>query len=154
MRSTAPNAVPVRASLHRRLYALQCVLLGVPTVVACGFVAVQGLRHVDVHRRFLLAGNEGGLLLLWGGAGLVGLLAWVWLSGLYLRQGGDGLRAAGSLAWAGLASGVLAAGSLLLVLLYACVVGSWQVLGYLVFGPLLLVPSLHLAWVRRASGPA
>ncbi|WP_411849877.1 hypothetical protein ACLB90_12900 [Stenotrophomonas sp. LGBM10] len=142
----------MRASLHQRLYALQCVLLGIPTVVACGLVAVQGLRHADVHRHLLLAGKEGGLLLLWGGAGLLGLLAWVWLSALYLRRGRDGLRWAGALPWAGLVVGALAAGSLLLVVLYAGVVGRWQVLGYLVFGPLLLVPSAHLAWLRRSQG--
>lgn len=144
----------MRDGVHRRLYALQCGLLGLPTVVACGVAGVQGLRHVDVHRGFLLAGNEGGLLLLWGGAGLLGLLAWLWLSARYLRRGRGGLRRAGTLPWAGLAMGALAAGGLLLVLLYAGAVGRWQVLGYLVFGPLLLLPSAHLVWLRRSEGPS
>ncbi|MFN4161963.1 MAG: hypothetical protein ACK4FW_08300 [Stenotrophomonas sp.] len=35
---------------------------------------------------------------------------------------------------------------------FALVNGSpWQVLGYLVFGPLLLLPSAHLVWLARAQ---
>ncbi len=133
---------------HHRLYLAQALLLGVPALLAGGGLAIMA-AWTFFTRRSDMGANEGLLLLVWSLAGLCGLLGWLWLSGLYLRGGRAGLRQAGALAWTGLGLGMLGALGVAAFIAFALVNGSpWQVLGYLVFGPLLLVPSAHLLWLR------
>lgn len=136
---------------HQRLYLAQALGLGVPAVLAGGGLAILAIWAFFTRRTYMGA-SEGPLLLIWSVAGLCGLLAWLWLSGVYLRRGRNGLRHAGALAWAGLGLGMLGALGVAGFIAFALVNGSpWQVLGYLVFGPLLLLPSAHLAWLARAQ---
>lgn len=134
---------------HQRLYLAQALVLGVPAVLAGGGLAILAIWAFFTRRTYMGA-SEGPLLLIWSVAGLCGLLAWLWLSGVYLRRGRNGLRHAGALAWAGLGLGMLGALGVAGFIAFALVNGSpWQVLGYLVFGPLLLLPSAHLVWLAR-----
>jgi hypothetical protein len=136
---------------HQRLYLAQALGLGVPAVLAGGGLAILAIWAFFTRRTYMGA-SEGPLLLIWSVAGLCGLLAWLWLSGVYLRRGRNGLRHAGALAWAGLGLGMLGALGVAGFIAFALVNGSpWQVLGYLVFGPLLLLPSAHLVWLARAQ---
>lgn len=136
---------------HQRLYLAQALGLGVPAVLAGGGLAILAI-WAFLTRRTYMGASEGPLLLIWSVAGLCGLLAWLWLSGVYLRRGRNGLRHAGALAWAGLGLGMLGALGVAGFIAFALVNGSpWQVLGYLVFGPLLLLPSAHLVWLARAQ---
>lgn len=139
---------------HKRLYIAQCLLLGLPAVVAGGGVAGFGI-YTFLIRHGLMRGDEGAVLFLWASAGVVGLLAWLWLSIRYLRRGRDGLRMTAHLPWIGLAVGAMAALAVVGVVLFSLSAGSpWHVLGYLVLGVPLLVPSAHLAWLRRVPAPA
>lgn len=136
---------------QQRLYLAQALVLGVPAVLAGGGLAILAIWAFFTRRTYMGA-SEGPLLLIWSVAGLCGLLAWLWLSGVYLRRGRNGLRHAGALAWAGLGLGMLGAFGVAGFIAFALVNGSpWQVLGYLVFGPLLLLPSAHLVWLARGQ---
>ena len=140
--------------LHKRLYIAQCLLLGLPALVAGGGVAGFGI-YTFLTRHGLMRGDEGAVLLLWALAGVIGLLAWLWLSVRYLRRGRDGLRHTARIPWIGLALGAMAALAVIGVVLFSLFAGSpWQVLGYLVLGVPLLVPAAHLVWLRRAPGLA
>ncbi|QII27752.1 hypothetical protein G6052_02970 [Stenotrophomonas maltophilia] len=140
--------------LHKRLYIAQCLLLGLPALVAGGGVAGFGI-YTFLIRHGLMRGDEGAVLFLWASAGVVGLLAWLWLSIRYLRRGRDGLRRSPALPWVGLVLGAIAALAVVGVVLFSLFAGSpWQVLGYLVLGVPLLLPAAHLVWLRRAPGVA
>ena len=140
--------------LHKRLYIAQCLLLGLPALVAGGGVAGFGI-YTFLTRHGLMRGDEGAVLLLWSMAGVAGLLAWLWLSIRYLRQGREGLRRSPALPWIGLVLGAIAALAVIGVVLFSLFAGSpWQVLGYLVLGVPLLVPAAHLVWLRGAPGLA
>ncbi|MEN5292433.1 hypothetical protein [Stenotrophomonas lactitubi] len=140
--------------LHKRLYIAQCLLLGLPALVAGGGVAAFGI-YTFLVRHGLMRGDEGAVLFLWASAGIAGLLAWLWLSIRYLRRGRDGLRQSPALPWIGLVLGAIAALAVVGVVLFSLFAGSpWQVLGYLVLGVPLLVPAAHLVWLRRAPGLA
>lgn len=133
---------------HRQLYRLQAWLLGPPACLAGGGLAAAVVYAVVVQMP-LVDGDQGLLMLLWAVSGLAGLLCWAWASGAYLRGGRHGLRWLPGLAWAGLGLGAVAALAVLGVVLYSAMVGSpWRVLAYLVFGPPLLLPTAHLAWLR------
>lgn len=140
--------------LHKRLYIAQCLLLGLPALVAGGGVAGFGI-YTFLIRHGLMRGDEGAVLFLWSMAGVAGLLAWLWLSIRYLRQGREGLRRSPALPWIGLVLGAIAALVVVGVVLFSLSAGSpWQVLGYLVLGVPLLVPAAHLGWLRRVRGVA
>lgn len=76
--------------LHKRGMAIAGLLVGLPTVAAGGTGAVLGLMVVWDGK--YLTGDEHTLLLLWSSAGIIGLLSWLWLSGLFLWRGVAGLR--------------------------------------------------------------
>lgn len=140
--------------LHKRLYIAQCLLLGLPALVAGGGVAGFGI-YTFLIRHGLMRGDEGAVLFLWSMAGVAGLLAWLWLSIRYLRQGREGLRRSPALPWIGLVLGAIAALAVVGVVLFSLFAGSpWQVLGYLVLGVPLLVPAAHLVWLRRGATDA
>ncbi|WP_313347815.1 hypothetical protein [Stenotrophomonas sp.] len=137
---------------QRRLYAAQAVLLGLPTLVAGGTLSVLAVL-VFFSRNNYMGGIEGMALLAWGLSGIVGLLGWLWLSSVYLRRGRDGLRQSGPLGWICIALGTV--GALVVMGLVVRLVGEggWKDLGYLVAGPLLLVPSAQLVWMRWSRPP-
>ncbi len=89
--------------LHKRWMAIAGLLAGLPTVAAGGTGAVLGLMVVWDGK--YLTGDEHTLLLLWSTAGIIGLLSWLWLSGLFLGRGLVGLRDSPVVAWVGLALG-------------------------------------------------
>ena len=104
--------------LHKRWMAIAGLLVGLPTVAAGGTGAVLGLMVVWDGK--YLAGDEYRILLLWSSAGIIGLLSWLWLSGLFLWRGVSGLRQSPVVAWVGLA----AAARLLPYLLVSPVAGA------------------------------
>nr|WP_313226927.1 hypothetical protein [Stenotrophomonas pavanii] len=139
---------------HKRWMAIAGLLVGLPAVAAGGTGAVLGLMVVWEGK--YLTGDEYTLLLLWSSAGLIGLLSWLWLSGLFLWRGVAGLRQSPAVAWVGLALGSLAASGVVVATLYATISnGEISTLGLLGFGPPLLVMAAHLAWLRwaRAASP-
>ena len=89
--------------LHKRWMAIAGLLVGLPTVAAGGTGAVLGLMVVWDGK--YLTGDEHTWLLLWSSAGIIGLLSWLWLSGLFLWRGVAGLRQSPVVAWVGLALG-------------------------------------------------
>lgn len=83
--------------LHKRMVAVGGLVLGLPALAAGGTVAVLGLM-VAMDGKYL-SGNEPTLLLLWSLGGIIGLLSWLWLSGVFLRRGRDGLRQSSPASW-------------------------------------------------------
>nr|WP_312457392.1 hypothetical protein [Stenotrophomonas pavanii] len=139
---------------HKRWMAIAGLLVGLTAVAAGGTGAVLGLMVVWEGK--YLTGDEYTLLLLWSSAGLIGLLSWLWLSGLFLWRGVGGLRQSPAVAWVGLALGSLAASGVVVATLYFTISnGEISTLGFLGFGPPLLVMAGHLAWLRwaRAASP-
>lgn len=135
--------------LHKRWMAIAGLLVGLPTVAAGGTGAVLGLMVVWDGK--YLTGDEHRLLLLWSSAGIIGLLSWLWLTGLFLWRGVAGLRQSPVVAWVGLALGVLAALAVVAATLYFTFKrGEISTLAFLGFGPPLLVMAGHLAWLRWA----
>ena len=137
---------------QRTAYAALAVLFGVPCVLAGGLFSVLLITELPSDPR-------GGL---WGLAGVIGLLAWLWLSTLYLWKGREGLRLThrprlARALWVGMALGVLATlplfwimGSLLADTLPRPGSNDLRtLLALFVFGPTLLVPTAMLAWLAR-----
>ncbi|MBH1431517.1 hypothetical protein I5U42_09450 [Stenotrophomonas maltophilia] len=132
---------------HKRWMAIAGLLVGLPTVAAGGTGAVLGLMVVLDGK--YLTDDELRLLLLWSSAGILGLLSWLWLSGVFLRRGLAGLRQSPVVAWVGLALGSLAAlGVVAATLYFTFKEGEISTLAFLGFGPPLLVMAGHLAWLR------
>ncbi len=135
--------------LHKRWMAIAGLLVGLPTAAAGGTGAVLGLMVVWDGK--YLTGDEHTLLLLWSTAGIIGLLSWLWLSGLFLWRGLAGLRDSPVVAWVGLALGGLAALAVVAATLYFTFKhGEISTLAFLGFGPPLLVMAGHLVWLRWA----
>ncbi|HEL2979440.1 TPA: hypothetical protein UMB92_002294 [Stenotrophomonas maltophilia] len=133
--------------VHKRWMAIAGLLVGLPTAAAGGTGAVLGLMVVLDGK--YLTGDEHTLLLLWSLAGIIGLLAWLWLSGVFLWRGLAGLRQSPIAVWVGLALGGLAAlGVVAATLYFTFKQGEISTLGFLGFGPPLLVMAGHLAWLR------
>ncbi|WP_312706590.1 hypothetical protein [Stenotrophomonas sp.] len=134
----------------KRLYIALSVPFGLPSLLLGGvgaFIAammgVFAFIRVDADSLRL-----GGGLLLWGLAGLSGLLAWVMLSAFWLRGGFAALRAAWVGWWWLLALGMLATlPMLVLALTYFSELGL-TVLNSLFAGPSLLVPAALLFCLR------
>ncbi|MDW7600611.1 hypothetical protein R1V99_08700, partial [Stenotrophomonas maltophilia] len=81
----------------------------------------------------------------------IGLLSWLWLSGLFLWRGVAGLRHSPVVAWVGLGVGALAAlGVVAATLYFTFKHGEISTLAFLGFGPPLLVMAGHLVWLRWA----
>ncbi|HDS1104258.1 hypothetical protein ACK1O1_02890 [Stenotrophomonas maltophilia] len=132
---------------HKRMVAVGGLLLGLPALAAAGTVAVLGLMVVADGK--YLSGNELTVLLLWSSGGVIGLLSWLWLSGVFLRRGRAGLRQSSPAAWVGLGLGVLAALAVVAVTLHLVFKqGEFALLSYLGLGPPFLLPAAHLAWLR------
>lgn len=134
--------------LHARAYLLQCLILGMPAGVAGGGMALL-VGWQFVVRQDMVRGPEGAVMFLWAAAGMVGLVAWLWLSVRYVSAGRASLLRSQPPLWWCMALGCLAALGVLALVLYSLSVGSpWQVLGYALLGPPILLPAAHLAWLR------
>ncbi|MGF6419260.1 uncharacterized membrane protein HdeD (DUF308 family) [Stenotrophomonas sp. AN71] len=132
---------------HKRMVAVGGLLLGLPALAAGGTVAVLGLMVVADGK--YLSGNEPTVLLLWSSGGVIGLLSWLWLSGVFLRRGRAGLRQSSPAPWLGLLMGALAALAVVAVTLHLVFKqGEFALLAYLGLGPPFLLPAAHLAWLR------
>ncbi|EED39510.1 conserved hypothetical protein [Stenotrophomonas sp. SKA14] len=139
--------------LHKRMVAVGGLVLGLPAFAAGGTVAVLGLMVVLDGK--YLSGNEPTMLLLWSLGGIIGLLSWLWLSGVFLWRGRTGLRQSSPVAWLGLLLGVLAALAVVAVTLHLVFKdGEFALLSYLGLGPPFLLPAAHLAWLRWRSSAA
>ncbi len=141
--------LPVTAAgdgmVARATFAVVALLLGAPTVVVGGWLASLGLF-------FGLAGLASGddhslLLMVWGLAGLVGLVAALVLSVAYVHGGRASLRRRSWPWWPALLAGIAAAA----VWLQAIVPpgrGEWLVLAA---GPLLIPVALALLVLRWSA---
>lgn len=139
--------------LHKRWMGIAGLLVGLPTAAAGGTVAVLGLIFVMDGK--YLSGNEPAVIVLWSLAGLLGLLCWMWLTGLFLWRGRDGLRQSPLVAWIGLLLGALAALAVVAATLYLTFTqGEISTLALLGLGPPLLVMAAHLAWLRWGQDAA
>lgn len=133
-----------RDAVHRLVYVLELMFLGVPSVVVGGFAAVLGVVFgIAVMSG---AGFPGVLIFAWGFAGLCGLVGLMILSVIFLAEGVDELRKARACWWALTGLGVVAACPMALALFGDASGGS---LGGYTFlcGPALLLPAAHLIWL-------
>lgn len=126
----------------RATFAVAALALGTPTLVFGGWLATVGLFYGLTG---MLSGHEGSLLLmLWGLAGLVGLVAALTLSVSYVHGGRASLRRRAWPWWPALLTGMAAAGPWL-----STIGGTGgDVLVPLLAGPLLLPVALVLALLR------
>ncbi|HDS1037205.1 TPA: hypothetical protein QDZ42_000187 [Stenotrophomonas maltophilia] len=146
---------------HRRLYLLECLLLGPPALIVSGlligFVLVMAVADPGFEHD-----NQSLKALAWSVMGLAGAIAWLWLSWRYLRWGRSALQEAPAFPWLMLLFGVVAALPMLAVSItvllaeaHGLMRGSafrlphWQTLCLPLAGPPLLLPAAHLAWLRR-----
>lgn len=122
------------------------LLVGLFIVVVGGMGVVLGLMVVWDGK--YLMGDEYMWLLLWLLVGIIGLLLWLWLSGLFLWCGVDGLCYFLVVVWVGLGVGVLVVLGVVVVMLYFIFkYGEIFILGFFGFGLLLLVMVGYLVWL-------
>lgn len=146
---------------HKRLYLLECLLLGVPGLIVSGLVIGFVLLMAVIDSGFE-HDNRSLMAFAWSMTGLAGVIAWVWLSWLYLRRGRSALQETPAFPWLMLMLGVAAALPALAVSIkvllaeaYGLMRGSafrlshWQILFLPLGGPPLLLPAAHLAWLCR-----
>ncbi len=92
--------------LHKRLHLVQALLFGLPGVLLGGTVALVGV-YSGLTQETRLPSRL--LLVCWGTAGALGIVAWLYIGAGFLLQGRSGLQAVGRVWWALLALGALAA---------------------------------------------
>jgi len=149
----------------RWIYALEVLIIGLPTLamsiptlliglVVVVAVAVEVAIHpLDALAR-LQAGDVGGaaLFVAMVAGGIAGLTAWFVLSGHYLADGRKGLREARAAWWLALIAGVVL---VLCVLLAILLNMGWKELADFrlrwLLGPALVVPAMHLIYLRLRS---
>ena len=136
----------------RSAYLVTAVLLGIPTALVGGYLAVIALVFgigalSDAH-----GSGMGMLLSIWGLGGVCGIIAWGRLSLAYAIGDLQGLTRCGRLWWSGLMAGIAAAAMVLYVLLTLWAEDGleWPLL---FLGPLLIPPALRLVWLRYRSAP-
>ncbi|WP_313204737.1 hypothetical protein [Stenotrophomonas sp.] len=93
---------------HKRLYLLECLLLGVPGLIVSGLVIGFVLLMAVIDPGFE-HDNRSLMAFAWSMTGLAGVIAWVWLSWLYLRRGRSALQETPAFPWLMLMLGVAAA---------------------------------------------
>lgn len=138
----------------RSTHLVAAVLLGTPTALLGGYVAILA---VAVGFTALTQLRLDGLAyLIWGLAGVFGVIAWVRLTLAYAMHGRAGLSRCDSLWWPALAAGVLAASMFLFEFRGILATGWQEVLDrrLLFMGPLLIPLALHLLWLRFGPFPA
>lgn len=132
---------------QRRIYAVLALITGILGLAGGGTLAVIGLWVAFVEPAFL---DRASRLLIggWGGAGLLGVVGWLWLSGRYLRAGRIGLRDSGPWPWAALGIGALAALAVVGMALWQATASPMALL-LLLAGPPLLLPAVMLVRLRH-----
>jgi hypothetical protein len=131
--------------LHKRLHLVQALLFGLPGVLLGGTVALVGV-YSGLTQETRLPSRL--LLVCWGTAGALGIVAWLYIGAGFLLQGWSGLQAVGRVWWALLALGALAAVPAVVLGLVVGLTERMDGFSLLLFGPPLLLPAAHLAWLR------
>ncbi|MBN5029488.1 hypothetical protein JY419_08625 [Stenotrophomonas maltophilia] len=130
------------------LYTALAVLFGLPSLAMGGIVAAMFLVHGL--QSFGRNSDPNLVLLAWGLAGVVGCLAWLWLSAGYLLQGRAGLQVRAVWWWLLLVGG-LAALPVLWLAAWAGFQEGGSALEVLLLGPSMLVPAAMLVWIKRRA---
>ncbi|WP_286074951.1 hypothetical protein [Stenotrophomonas sp. 59] len=135
------------------LYVVLAALFGLPSLFMGGVGAcialvmgVIGLVSLDADKLWFAA-----VMCVWGTAALAGLVAWVALSVIWLRDGLQGLRTASPRWWWLLGIGVLAGLPLLGLAIYTFSGLGPAVVSGLFAGPSLLVPTGMLMLLRARA---
>jgi len=131
--------------LHKRLHLSLALLFGLPGLLLGGTVALVGVYSGLMQETRLLSRL---LLVCWGAAGALGIVTWLHIGASFLLQGRPGLQAVGRLWWSLLALGALAAVPAAVLGLVVGLTERMEGFGLLLFGPPLLLPAAHLAWLR------
>ncbi|WP_367381353.1 hypothetical protein [Stenotrophomonas cyclobalanopsidis] len=131
--------------LHKRLHLALALLFGLPGLLLGGTVALVGVYSGLMQETRLLSRL---LLVCWGVSGALGIVAWVRIGADFLLQGRSGLQAMGRLWWGLLLLGILAAIPAAVLGMVVGLTERAEGLGLLLFGPPLLLPAAHLAWLR------
>lgn len=130
---------------RKYLYAVLAAVLGAPSVLFGGAMAVIGMAGSVLS---LADGTvelpSQALMLVWGLAGLAGCLAWLDLSCGYVFGGRSALRTRSRVQWGALLLGMLAALPLLVMGLWLGITHGNEGFGLLLMGPSLLVPAAML----------
>lgn len=132
------------------IYALLAVSTGLPGMIAGGLACVELLWFSGLSRLGMGDPFEALLSVLWGGAGLAGIIAWLWLSACFFRPAPPDLTNVHRAWWWLLAIGVLAALPALVAAVWALAHRQLEGLALLWFGPALL-PCSALLWRWRRS---
>jgi hypothetical protein len=135
--------------ISRWIYGAETVLIGLPTIgVALPMLFLLLLASVVV---VAPSGMDitGFLFLVWSLTGMLGLTAWFVLTGHYLIGGRESLRTTAIGWWFALLSGVASA----CVALAMTIKGGFLHFQWLDLfaGPLLILPALHLLYLRFAK---
>ncbi|MHC1655221.1 hypothetical protein ACODUL_18260 [Stenotrophomonas maltophilia] len=131
--------------LHKRLHLALALLFGIPGLLLGGTVALVGVYSGLMQETRLLSRL---LLVCWGAAGALGIVAWVRIGADFLLQGRSGLQAVGWVWWGLLLLGAFAAIPAVVLGVVVGLAEGMQGFGLLLFGPPLLLPAAHLAWLR------
>ncbi|HYQ22387.1 hypothetical protein [Stenotrophomonas sp.] len=131
--------------LHKRLHLALALLFGLPGLLLGGTVALVGVYSGLAQETRLLSRL---LLVCWGTAGALGIVAWLRIGADFLLQGRSGLQAVGRAWWALLLLGALAAVPFAVLGVVVGLTERAEGLGLLLFGPPLLLPAAHLAGLR------
>lgn len=137
---------------HRRVFLVLIVVLGLPTLVVGGLLAALSAGMGTAF--WAMGGIEAGdgvFLTAWGCLGMAGLLGGARLSVAMLVGSVAALSRVRWPWWSMLIAGVVAALPLAVLLVYLAWTGDFST-GFpwpaLFFGPLVLVPALHLLYLR------
>jgi len=132
--------------LHKRLHLALALLFGLPGLLLGGTVALVGVYSGLTQETRLLSRL---LLVCWGAAGVLGIVAWGRIGSDFLLQGRSGLQMAGRIWWRLLLLGALAALPPVMLGLVVGLTERAEGFALLLYGPPLLLPAAHLAWLRR-----
>lgn len=124
------------------------LVAGILGLGAGGTLAVIGVWLAVVEPTYLDLGTRW-LIGVWGAAGLIGSIGWLWLSACYLRRGWAGLRERSVWPWLALGIGALAAFAVVGWSLWLLLSEGPRALLLLLLGPPLLLPTLTLLQLRR-----
>ncbi|HGK7304899.1 MULTISPECIES: hypothetical protein [Stenotrophomonas] len=135
--------------LHKRLHLALALLFGLPGLLLGGTVALVGVYSGVMQETRLLSQL---LLVCWGVSGALGIVAWVRIGADFLLQGRSGLQAMGRVWWGLLLLGAFAAIPAVVLGVVVGLTERAQGFALLLYGPPLLLPAAHLAWLRWRLG--
>ena len=137
------------APLPQRLPPALALFFGLPGLLLGGTVALVGVYSGVMQETRLLSQL---LLVCWGAAGALGIVAWVRIGADFLLQGRSGLQAMGRVWWGLLLLGAFAAIPAVVLGVVVGLTERAQGFALLLYGPPLLLPAAHLAWLRWRLG--